>query len=150
MSILKEYRFVIGIDPGKHTGLAHWDTRGQTFVGIDTLLIHQAFKEMQRILTDDTFVRLEDARQVRYKTKAERAQGAGSVKRDVEIWIDFFTDYHIAYELVRPQKKMTKWPSAVFASMTGWKKPTSQHGRDAAMLVYGWRNLRPVGAREKI
>ena len=32
---------------------------------------------------------------------------------------------------------MTKWSAEVFADMTGWKGRTSNHARDAALLVYG-------------
>ena len=135
----KKYAYYIGIDPGSHTGLGTWDTEDQKLIFCETFSIHRALEFVAQRWTVDRghlLVRLEDARMVKFMTKKERAQGAGSVKRDVEIWIEFLEDYKIPYELVKPDKRMTKWPAPVFAHMTGWAKACSQHARDAAMLVY--------------
>ena len=37
----------IGIDPGKHTGLAMWDTETQAFIRIDTMPVHQVIQREQ-------------------------------------------------------------------------------------------------------
>jgi hypothetical protein len=144
MNLLTEYDFAIGIIPGEFVGLATWDIRGQVFVGIETLLIHEAFEQVRQI-PSERFVRLLDTRQVRFKTREER----GSINRDVEIWTQFLQYYHIPYELVRPLKKVN-WPPAGLPHIPGWKTPTSQHGRHAALLVCGWRNLPPIGGPKKI
>jgi hypothetical protein len=63
--------------------------------------------------------------------------GAGSVKRDCAIWEDFCRDLGIDYIPVPPQAGLTKWPADYFNKVTGWKGRTSDHARDAALLVYG-------------
>lgn len=129
----------IGIDPGTHTGFAVWDTKSKKLVELDTMMIHQAFKRVFEIMeTEDIRLRIEDARHVSrdgYESRA-RLQGAGSIKRDCSIWEDFCEDYDIPYMFVRPGKG-TKPTPEYFKLLTGWKGRTSNHARDAAMLVFG-------------
>lgn len=84
-------------------------------------------------------VRVEDARQATWNRKEDvhRAKGAGSVMRDASIWEDFLEDLGIDYEMVRPRKEFTKWKENAFRSLTKFKGRTSEHARDAALLVYG-------------
>src|SRR5271170_2398658 len=131
----KKYAYYMGIDPGTHTGLAVWDAEADEFSYVETFAVHRAFEFIitrwsPRFSPGFLLVRLEDARQVRFKTKKERVQGAGSVKRDVEIWIEFLEDYKIPYELVRPDKKVTKWSMPLFVATTRWARACSQHARD--------------------
>ena len=132
----------IGIDTGTHTGFAAWDDSAQVLVEVDTLLIHRA---MQRVMDyaeeREVFVVFEDARQRtwfgRDKNTSAKLQGAGSIKRDCSIWEDFLTDYDIPFRAVPPQKGCTKWTDGYFKKVTGWKGKTSNHSRDAAVLVFG-------------
>lgn len=135
----------IGIDPGTHTGIAVWDTREGKFLSLRTLLIHRA---MTFILTwslkaeetgQEIQVVFEDARQRKWygnESNAKR-QGAGSVKRDCSIWEDFCRDYQIPFVAVPPMKGGTKVSESYFKTISGWKGRTSNHARDAAMLVIG-------------
>lgn len=43
----------------------------------------------------------------------------------------------IPYELVAPRDNRTKLSALQFRNLTGWPARTTEHGRDAAMLVYG-------------
>ena len=63
--------------------------------------------------------------------------GAGSVKRDAVIWEEFCIDNGIKFFSVPPAKGLTKWSAQTFSEVTGWQGRTSNHGRDAALLVYG-------------
>ena len=87
-------------------------------------------------------VYIEDSRNVsRGFGGAAKAQGAGSIKRDCNIWEDFLKDLGIDYQFIRPNKKsMLKMDDKAFRALTGWDKRTSSHGRDAAMLVFGRTN----------
>lgn len=129
----------IGIDPGTHTGFAVWDTKSKRLVEVETLMIHEAFKRVFELMEkDDICLRIEDARHVSrggYDSRA-RLQGAGSIKRDCSIWEDFCESCDIPYEFVRPGKD-TKPTSEYFKMVTGYKGRTSNHARDAAMLVFG-------------
>lgn len=135
----------IGIDPGTHTGVAVWDSREGKFLSLGTLPIHRA---MTFILTwslkaeetgQEIQVVFEDARQRKWYGNDSNAkrQGAGSVKRDCSIWEDFCRDYQISFVAVPPMKGGTKVSESYFKTISGWKGRTSNHARDAAMLVIG-------------
>lgn len=134
----------IGIDPGTHTGVAVWDTKERRFLSLETLPIHQALIKVMMWrdrVGHDLQVVFEDARQRTWfgkdKNTNAKLQGAGSIKRDCSIWEDFLTDYEIPFRAVPPQKGCTKWTEEYFKMVTGWKGKTSNHSRDAAVLVFG-------------
>lgn len=134
----------IGIDTGTNVGLAIWDCKDQQLVTITTLKIHKALslvEEQHRIYGDSLFVRFEDARLRKWYGDAgrEKLQGAGSIKRDCIIWQEFLTDKGIRFEAVAPKNNMTKLTDERFKKLTGWKGRTSEHGRDAAMLVFNYK-----------
>lgn len=84
-------------------------------------------------------VLFEDARQRKWFGADSNAkmQGAGSVKRDASIWEEFCTDYQIAFRALPPAKGGTKLNPDYFKALTGWRGKTSEHARDAAMIVFG-------------
>ncbi len=136
----------IGIDPGTHTGVAFWDGSKQELIELATIPIHQALEKVRVFFNDnkglfDICVVFEDARQRTWfgkdKNTSAKLQGAGSIKRDCSIWEDFLTDYEIPFRAVPPQKGCTKWTKEYFKMVTGWKGKTSNHSRDAAILVFG-------------
>ena len=140
----------IGIDTGVNTGVAVWDNRQRTFLQIETMKIHKAMELVEQYKGKASFegtkiiVRVEDARQrtwYGYNTpQKDRAklQGVGSVKRDCTIWEDYLADIKVEFQMVAPKNNATKMSSDSFKRLTGWKKPTNEHNRDAAMLVFGF------------
>lgn len=137
---------LVGIDTGKHTGFAAWDTDKKCLLFVDTLPIHQAIFKVESLRRDGEYIKVifEDARQRKWIPRESsmtewkgRMQGAGSVKRDATIWEEYCKDSRIPYEAIPPRKGMTKWSAESFKRVTGWTGRTSEHGRDAAMLVYG-------------
>lgn len=141
----------IGIDTGTHTGIAVWDSRAKSFLSIDTVAIHKAmaivaeYKEKAAQEGERLFVRVEDARQRTWfgtermprDMERKRLQGVGSVKRDATIWRDYLADLGVVFEMVAPKDNTTKVTPDYFKKLTKWSKRTSEHGRDAAMLVFG-------------
>ena len=136
----------IGIDPGVKTGVALWDGKEGALLYVYTLRIDEAIAlaDSWHKYYGDIKVIVEDARQRKWipreKNLAEfkgRAMGAGSVKRDCQIWEDFLLAHGIKYEMVAPQQGATKWTADTFARITGYTGRTSNHGRDAAVLVFG-------------
>lgn len=134
----------IGIDTGTKTGFAVWD--GKRFLEIETLKLWQALDRVRRMKEqgDDITVVFEDARQRKWLPREKnisqyrgKMMGAGSVKRDAVIWEEFCIDNGIKFFSVPPGKGLTKWSPQTFAEVTGWQGRTSNHGRDAALLVYG-------------
>lgn len=142
----------IGIDTGVHTGFAVWDTDKKQFDSIDSLKIHSAMSAVQQLAKENDYnivVRFEDARQRRWipdthniRREMGRRQGAGSVKRDCQIWEDFLSDNMIRFEMRAPRNNCTKMSSEAFKNLTKWPKRTNDHQRDAAMLVFGEQGTR--------
>lgn len=135
----KNHKYYIGIDSGKNTGFAIWDKSEKRLEIVETLLIHQAMDKVQGFDKNEVLVRVEDARQRKWfgSNASAKQQGAGSIKRDATIWEDFLIDKGYDFEMVAPKNNKTKLSSDQFVKMTKWDKRTSEHSRDAAMLVYG-------------
>ena len=133
----------IGIDPGTHTGLAIWDSEQSRFLVLATMSIHRALLLVHEMVVNrhsDLQVVFEDARQRTWFGKGDvsaKMQGAGSVKRDCTIWEDFCKDCGITYWAKPPTKGTTKVSSEYFKTISHWEGRTSEHSRDAAMLVIG-------------
>jgi hypothetical protein len=144
------YKYYIGIDTGTNTGFAVWNKADRKFVEICTVAIHEAFEKVlsyHHLYGDDLFVRFEDARLRTWfgrkvngkwvEGSVAQLQGAGSIKRDCNIWDDFLKDKKIHYASTAPKLGLTKMDPDRFKLFTGWKEKTSDHARDAAMLVFG-------------
>lgn len=136
----------IGIDPGTRTGMAVWDSGRGKFLRLETLPIHRAiaavleWKIYCQGRGEELEVVFEDARQRTWFGRGDvsaKAQGAGSVKRDCSIWEDFCRDYGIAFIAKAPAKGATKLTDAYFKMISRYEGRTSNHSRDAAMLVIG-------------
>lgn len=140
----RDFDLFIGIDPGVETGYAEYHKPTKKILRVNTLQIHRAFAaidfEIGRKHKDRILVRVEDARLRQWIPKErgrEVLQNVGSVKRDCKIWEDFLTDRGLAFELLPPAAGRTKWSADYFKKLTGYTSRTSNHGRDAAALVYG-------------
>lgn len=138
----KKPKIAIGIDPGTKTGIGIYDADAKKLTDVITLPIHKAMDMVKGVWfrnPTNVIVRFEDARQATFgrANDMHRAQGAGSVKRDCSIWEDFLKDLGVEYEAVRPRKAITKLDKETFTKITGYTGLTSNHSRDAAMLVYG-------------
>ena len=136
----------VGIDPGEHTGVAVWNSGTRSFEEVVTLKLHEAMdkvRDVWRIHHPALIVVFEDARQRTWFPKERntseyrgRLMGAGAAKRDAAIREEFLTDYGIPFEAHKPQAHGTKWKADFFAKVTGYTGRTSEHARDAALLVF--------------
>ena len=72
-------------------------------------------------------------------TKADtaRLQGAGSVKRDCQIWADFLAGSGIKCHAISPQGKGAKVAAQDFARITGATARINEHAPDAGTLGFG-------------
>jgi hypothetical protein len=136
------YSILIGIDAGVHTGVASYSPATGRLEKVQTLKIHEAMdyvKKQFAVNGQSLKVYCEDARQRVWfgNSGREKLQGAGSVKRDSGIWEDFLTSLNIPFEMIPPRYNRTKLDSISFKKITGYMEKTNEHGRDAAMLVYG-------------
>ena len=130
---------IVAIDPGVCTGLAMWTghefSEVTSMSAVDALLRVQSLKNfgsLERVVFEDARLR------TWFGTKGKEAlQGAGSIKRDCQIWADWLDRLGVPYKAVSPKAKGPKVDAERFAKLTGWTGRTNEHARDAAMLV--WR-----------
>jgi hypothetical protein len=134
---------LIGIDTGVSTGFA-WSINGK-FQSIDTESILSAQERVLNIASDtanagmDVIVCIEDVRLRKWVPKGvgnERMQGVGSVKRDCSIWQEFCERNGLQHIFVAPKAIQTKLSEKDFNMITQWPYKTSEHARDAGMMIY--------------
>lgn len=137
---------VVGIDPGVNTGLAVWDTASRSLIDVRCSGIVDAMEYLRKLKETNGIglVVFEDARRRKWIPREKdlkefkgRAMGAGSVKRDCTIWEEWCNHHGIQSVKTPPRPGMTKLSDAVFRGITGYDRRTNNHGRDAAMLVFG-------------
>ena len=137
---------IVGIDPGCNTGMAVWDTSGRQFLDIRCSGIVDAMRYLSELQAERQIGLLvfEDARKRKWLPREKsvkefkgRAMGAGSVRRDSAIWEEWCRTYSVPYVSTAPRPGMTKLSDIQFQGITGYDRRTNEHGRDAAMLVFG-------------
>ena len=132
--------FLIGVDPGVCTGFAVWDQEVGKFELITSCTILNAMRWVNDWkLRGKCSVWVEDARQRKWfgGSGREKLMGAGSIKRDCQIWEEFLHSGNLPYRFIPPKDIRTKLNAKKFKAMTGWQNRTNSHGRDAAMIVFG-------------
>lgn len=134
-------KLIVGIDPGVKTGVAVW-AQGELVVVKSGYALEIEEFILRRTRKHDIQVRIEDARQRKWfgsneEKVQQKKQGAGSVKRDSQRWEEFCKHHNIGFTLIKPKSNKTKLKAPAFKSLTGWVGQTNEHGRDAAMLVFG-------------
>lgn len=136
----------IGIDPGVVTGIGVKIGEDKS---AESMPIHKALQFVESLIHEDkVHIRVEDARKRKWlgKNSNIKKQGAGSVKRDCKIWEDFLTELETSYkglltfQMIHPVKGATKLSSDQFKYITGIKTRTSEHARDAYMLIHNYKN----------
>ena len=144
----------IGIDPDK--GWAEWDADAQKFIAIDTVNFWEINERLQKIaaLPEADFavriyietpqhnapVFMKSGRPSAMIEFIRVAQNVGENKGKAKLLVaraqELFGKENVI-EMTPNKKSATKWKSERFKFQTGWKHRTSEHGRDAAMLVFG-------------
>jgi len=136
------YRYIVGIDPGTHTGFAVYDVEKGVLIEVETLAIDEAIERVCGYrLCGTVLLRVENPNTWKpfgRHNQTEKIQGAGSVKRDFAIWKSFAGRKGIDFEAVPVQGTIKKPNPLFFQSLTKWKGRTSNHSRDAAMLCFGF------------
>ncbi len=138
-------KYLIGIDPGIKCGFALCGNDGK-LKDVSTLKLWELFfilKTLKFTLKNNLLVRIENPNTWKpFKGQthtASRLQGVGGVKQSYKHIIEFLEDNGFEYENTRIQGNYKKLTSSKFKEITGWDKPTNEHGRDAGMIVWGRR-----------
>ncbi len=134
------YRYIVGIDPGTHTGFAVYDIEKSSLVEVETLSIDEAIEKVCAYRCYGTLLlRVENPNTWKpfgRQNHNAKIQGAGSVKRDFAIWKDFANRKGIDFEAVSLHAAVKKPTAEYFKQLTKWTARTSSHSRDAAMLCF--------------
>ena len=147
MNTSKATPLFIGIDGGSSTGFAVWDAVEQRFEKLLTTTFWEALALVETYPASEVVVVVEDPAQnaplfdkgVRGARKRERiAQNVGGVKRESTLLADGLERKGFRVRRIRPRTR--KLDEAQFKRITHYQGRTSQHSRDAAMLVFGLRN----------
>jgi len=147
---MREKIIYVGIDAGVFTGVSvrhNWS--GELI--LKTLSFWKAFNFINSIIIHSEInivVVIEDVTQNKpvFSNKLGKnarinlkiAQNVGGVKRETQLWIDYFESKGVEVIRVKPTKKsQTKLDKKIFEKLTGYKGRCSQHARDATMLIIG-------------
>lgn len=143
------YTYIIGIDPGTHTGLAVWDSPHKCLVAVLTMPLHRALRyisthyllhpRMPLLIRCENPNTWKPYKGTNLKESNAKLQGAGSIKRDFNIWEEFARDYRIDFQGVSLRSAVKKLDPQPFTKLTGWSGRTSVHARDAAMLCFQYQ-----------
>lgn len=134
--------YVIGIDPGKNTGVAVYCTERQMLIAVTSMTFWEAYQFVQDYdfaAIQEVVVEVPDTKHVWQKaasgTRAMQRQSVnvGSVIREAELLAEGLERLGYKVKRVPPRRKIT---AAEFTQWTGWTQTTNQHARDAAMLCY--------------
>lgn len=134
-------KIYIGIDPGVRTGVAV--SLNKKLIAVYTLDIITAQNYVLDTINNypeaDAVVCIENPNLRKWYGKNSNAkiQGAGSIKRDFSIWKQFLIHHAIPYQEIDPKNIKTKLTAESFKNLTKWQVRTSEHSRDAAMMVFG-------------
>jgi len=135
-------RFLIGIDPGKNTGFAAYDTEEKAFVMCNTYSFWETIELLEHYRPKGVcaYIELPKTKHVWHSgaknqnAKNRTAVNVGSVIREAELIVEWLEREEVEHKTVAPKGKVN---DAVFRKLTGWPGRTSQHARDAGMLLVG-------------
>ena len=144
-TVKTDWRFVIGIDPGTHTGFAVYSVERRSFNDLLTLTFWEAFDKVLEYPPESTKVIIEvpstnTVWQAMPKTGIRpiqrQAVNVGRVIREAELLAEgiFSRGY-----LVIKSNPIGKADKRRFQRITGFMGRLNQHQRDAGMLCWGGR-----------
>jgi hypothetical protein len=141
---------IVGIDPGKLTGVAVYNRKTRRLIAVGSSSFWDAIDLVRGLRKNHgaaMMVRIEDPNLIKrpmYRrldsvegknVRENMAAKIGSNRRDAALWVEWLERNGIEYERVMPVRSKVK--AGYFKALTGWKGSTNEHGRDAGMLVWG-------------
>lgn len=139
---------IIGIDAGKHTGVAVGSAEDPTLpIDFFTLDFWAAYDKISHYRPDHTGIVVEVPRQFMYgrnekftgdKIRNKMSSDMGGNRREAELLAARFEA--LGYPVVRVTPTKTKWTAEQLKRYTGITQRTNEHVRDAIRLV--WERIR--------
>lgn len=156
--------YYIGIDPGLNTGLAVWSTINKKFILLKTSDFWGAIDLIKdfrsKIDNNELFIRIEAPQlistifdnRINGKKQAQKlkiAQNVGQNKKESLLLEQYCIKKELNFNMVRPTARTSaktilsmrpkhETAAQCFNRITGWCGRSSEHSRDAGMLVYGF------------
>lgn len=143
---------LIGIDPGVSTGYAIWNRQKNKFVKLLTIDFWKCLEliELELSTNEGNFeVFIEDPnlnpamhwnkhKKTSLNVATKIAQNVGANKREASLLIEEIGSMGIPCHPIKPTgNSQTKINKDTFRKYTSWQGESSEHSRDAAMLVFG-------------
>lgn len=145
--------FLLGIDPGNHTGLAGYDPAAGRLLFVGSADPYAAVQRLQRwsaphpdraeglilaaYLEDTTGPGLYARHNgVPAKQRERIARSVGRIDVLTKLYAACLAEAGVTVHRVGAVKG-GKWDAETLERVTGWAKRTNEHGRDAARLVFG-------------
>lgn len=145
---------ILGIDPGEHTGLAHFEDG--RLIGMSECKPEHLPLTLRNLAPAVALVVFEDSRKAGQVwtgsgTMAQRLKMARNVG-EIDAWCRLIEATCAMYSIpcmgVPPSDKAgnstgAKLHAKAFEYFTGWKEPSNQHKRDAALIAWKYRSAKP-------
>ena len=141
-------RLFIGIDAGVQTGLAVWNAVAERFEVLTTSTFWEAIALVETYPAGEVVVVVEDSslnkstfahntpRTLQAARRREKiSRDVGQNQREAKLLADGLA--RRGYRVLRIRPRSRKLGAEPFKRLTRYQGRTSQHGRDAAMLVFG-------------
>lgn len=144
---------ILGIDPGKNSGLAIV-VRG-TLLSVQTLNPQEILETIETYkklkLYEELVVVIEDSRLQPIFSRGTNARAAGRIARSVGMIDGQCRDIEdsckrlgIGFLGISPKGKGKKLNAEQMNKMTGWDRKSNQHERDAVQVAWPYRNLKKL------
>lgn len=137
------YRYAIGVDPGVTTGIAVWDRREKALTRMESMTWWEAFDWIAGLDPTEYWITVEDSSKNNFTYKRHGGDISRKISRNAgmnqgmsRLMIEGLKRRGFTVREVVPggRKKLN---SDMFRLYTKWEDCTSQHARDAAMMVFG-------------
>jgi hypothetical protein len=145
LNSIRKINTCIGIDPGRHTGVAVWNRKDRCFGVIKEMTFWETCDLLKMTNPETTRVFIEDPNLVpnlfqrshvtALNAKLKNAQDVGRVKEQAWLLLQLCQKLGLEYYPVKPVQ--AKKDAHAFAKITHDTRRLNQHCRDAAMLVWG-------------
>lgn len=137
---------IIGIDPGKFTGVAIFTKGALTELrttdpsGVAALL--DEIQPERVVFEDSRLTRATWSRGVSPAAMRKIARNVGQIDAWCSQLVDLCAARGIVAHGISPKNKGAKLATVAFMKLTGYAGRTNQHQRDAAMVAYPYRGAR--------
>ena len=140
---MKAKKLIVGIDPGKQTGIAVVQIAPKQVIGIENRCFWGAYEYVKSFERDTTLVIVEDGGLVScvFHDAANRraqdmtAKRVGGNHKEGDLLASGLE--RLGYDVVRTRPRNTKRPARYVEKITGFGGRSNQHTRDAIMIAWG-------------